>query len=173
MDRTVLKRFVDKELKQTITKRNYRLNRFWKLLGLHVDLIGDMETPAMIMEGHCLSCYVHNFNLIFTSRYEEGEEVYRVKLQQDQLFDLEEIQKWLKSAEHRTVYRIRMKSHEDLFLVGYSFKEKPRRQGAPDDGTPEPEKYPVYGKFGAKVYFTKDYAEEIVSHYELEYCEII
>lgn len=172
MDRTVLKRFVDKELKQTISKRNYRLDRFWKLLGLHVDLIGDMETPAMIMEEHCLSCYVHNFNLIFTDRYEEGEEVYRVKLQQDQLYDLEKITEWLKSAEHRRVYRILMKD-QPLYLVGYSFKEKPKRKGAEDDGQPEPEKYPVYGKFGAKVYFTKDYAEEIVNHYKLDYCDIV
>jgi hypothetical protein len=31
----------------------------------------------------------------------------------------------------------------------------------------------VYGKYGAKIYFTEDYAKEIVQFYDLTYCEIV
>jgi hypothetical protein len=57
-----------------------------------------------------------------------------------------------------------MKETPALFLVGYSFKDKPQT---------DQDKYPVYGKYGAKVYFTEDYAKEIIDYYQLDYCEII
>ena len=94
-----MKRQLDKDLKQTIQKRNQRLDQFWSKLGLEVEIIGDMETPAVIKDNYCLACYVHNFNLIFTDHYDQGKELYRVKLQKDQVFDTEPIVEWLKTAK--------------------------------------------------------------------------
>jgi hypothetical protein len=56
MERTVMKRPLERELKQTIEKRNKRLAAFFEQLGLEVEIIGDMETPAVIKEQYCLSC---------------------------------------------------------------------------------------------------------------------
>jgi uncharacterized HAD superfamily protein len=161
MERTVMKRPLERELKQTIEKRNKRLAAFFEQLGLEVEIIGDMETPAVIKEQYCLSCYVHNFNLIFTDHYDQGNELYRVKLQKEQEYETEPIVNWLKTATHRRIFRIKMKE-QDLYLVGYNFKDK---------NSPE-EKYPVFGKYAPKIYFTEDYATDLIALYNLDYCEV-
>lgn len=164
MERTTMKRKLSPELKETIQKRNYRLKKFWEKLGLPVEIIGDMETPAVIKGDYCLACYVHNFNLIFTDHYEQGTEVYRIKLQKIQEFEIEPILNWLKTATHRRIFKIKMKEAPELYLVGYNFMEQ---------ANDEQVKYPVFGKFSPKVYFTEDYAKDIVNFYELGYCEIV
>jgi uncharacterized HAD superfamily protein len=161
MERTIMKRPLERELKQTIEKRNARLSAFFEQLGLDVEIIGDMETPAVIKEQYCLSCYVHNFNLIFTDHYDQGSELYRVKLQKEQEYETEPIVNWLQTATHRRVFRIKMKE-QDLYLVGYNFKNKDN----PED------KYPVFGKFAPKIYFTEDYAIDLIKLYDLDYCEV-
>ncbi len=165
MERTTMKRKMSKELKDTIQKRNHRLSKFWEKLGLDVEIIGDMETPAVIKGDYCLACYVHNFNLIFTNHYDKGDEVYKVKLQKNIDFEIEPILEWLKTATHRRIYKIRMKSEPNLFLVGYNFKSK--------EGEQENIKYPVFGKYTPKIYFTQDYAGEIINFYNLDYCEVV
>ncbi len=157
-----MKRPLDKDLKLTIEKRNRRLLSFFELLNMEVDIIGDMETPAIVKDNLCLSCYVHNFNLIFTTHYEKGVELYRVKLQKDQEVDAAQVEQWLQTAEHRIIYKIKL-INQPLYLCGYSFKNK---------NNPE-EKYPVFGKFAPKVYFTKDYAAELIDLYKLDYCEVV
>jgi hypothetical protein len=161
MERTVMKRPLDRELKQTIEKRNKRLAAFFKQIGLDVEIIGDMETPAVIKENFCLSCYVHNFNLMFTDHYDQGNELYRIKLQKDQEYDTELILNWLKTATHRRIYRIKMKD-QPMYLVGYNFKNREESE----------EKYPVFGKYAAKIYFTEDYATDLINMYSLDYCEV-
>ncbi len=162
LERTTMKRPLDKELKYTIDKRNKRLAAFLELLGMDADIIGDMETPAIIKEQYCLACYVHNFHLVFTSHYEQGTELYRVKLQKDMVYEMEPIINWLKTATHRRIYKVKM-SNNDLYLVGYNFKNK----NNPED------KYPVFGKFAPKIYFTEDYALDLIKLYELDYCEVV
>lgn len=163
IERTTMKRPMDKDLKQTIQKRNARLAAFWDHLGLDVEIIGDMETPAVIKGDYCLACYVHNFNLIFTDHYEQGKEVYRVKLQKIFEYDAEHISEWFKTATHRRIYKIRMLQDPKLFLVGYNY----------DIQGNEKVKYPVFGKFCPKVYFTREYANDIMNYFELNYCEVI
>jgi hypothetical protein len=162
MIRTVMKRPLEKELKLTIEKRNKRLAAFFHHLGLDIDLIGDMETPAVVKEGYCLSCYVHNFNLIFTDHYNQGQELYRTKLQKDQETDIPLITEWLKTATHRKVFRIRMREQE-LYVVGYNF------QGEVDSS----DKFPVFGKYAPKIFFTEDYAHDLIALYNLDYCEVV
>lgn len=162
--RTTMKRPLDKALKQTIHKRNARLASFWELVGLDVEVIGDMETPAVIKEDYCLACYVHNFNLIFTDHYDQGKEVYRVKLQKEQQFEVEPIIEWLKTATHRRIFKIKMKNDLNLFLVGYNFGVRKEDEN---------QKYPVFGRFSPKVFFTKEYAEDVMNLYNLDYCEVL
>jgi hypothetical protein len=163
MERTVMKRPLDKELRQTIEKRNRRLSIFFSKIGLNdIEIVGDMETPAVVKQNYCLSCYVHNFNLIFTSHYDQGTELYRIKLQKEQEYDIATIENWLQTATHRRIYRIKIKNL-DMYLVGYNFRNKE---------TPE-DKYPVFGRYSSKIYFTEDYAQDLINLYQLDYCEII
>ncbi|MFM2387010.1 MAG: hypothetical protein RL660_1767 [Bacteroidota bacterium] len=162
MERTVLKRAIDQNLKQTIEKRNKRLLNFFRQINSAVEIVGDMETPAVVLGNVCLSCYVHNFNLVFTNHYLQGEEVYRVKLQKDQMLDMQAVEQWINNAVHRPVYRIKLNT-PDLYLVGFNFNRT-------DTGE---EKFPVFGKHGAKVYFSKDFAQDIVGLYGLDYCSIV
>lgn len=164
MDRTNMKRQLDKDLKHTIQKRNNRLAEFFDKFGLEVEIVGDMETPAVIKGNYCLACYVHNFNLIFTSHYDQGTEVYRIKLQKLQEFDPAPILEWLQTAIHRRIYRIQMKQEPNLFLVGYNFKSKSKS---------DTDKYPVFGKFTPKVYFTEQYATDIIEIFNLDYCQVV
>lgn len=164
IERTTMKRQMDKDLKQTIQKRNHRLAKFWEQLDFDVEIIGDMETPAVIKNDYCLACYVHNFHLIFTDHYDQGAEVYRVKLQNIFEFEIDPIIEWLKTATHRRIYKIKMKEEPKLFLVGYNYSVKAGEEKV---------KYPVFGKYSPKVYFTQDYANEIMEFYNLEYCEVI
>jgi hypothetical protein len=158
-----MKRQLDKELRQTIEKRNKRLEAFFELLGLDTDIVGDMETPAVILNNECLSCYVHNFSLVFTDHYQQGKELYRIKLQKDQVYDPQIITNWLKTATHRIIYRVKMASY-DLYVVGYNQKSEDETKG----------KFPVFGKYGSKIFFTQEYAQNIIDLYDLSsFCEII
>ncbi|MBL7772415.1 MAG: hypothetical protein JNM95_06125 [Chitinophagaceae bacterium] len=164
MERTTMKRKLSKELIQTVQKRNYRLAKFWEELGLDVEIVGDMETPAVVKDSYCLACYVHNFYLIFTDTYDRGNEVYRVKLHSVFEYDTDKIIEWLKNSTHRKIYRIRMKEHPKLYVSGYSMKDKK---------STDKQKYPVFGKYSAKVFFTDQYAKDIIDIYQLEYCEVV
>lgn len=164
MERTTLKRELSDDLRKTIQKRNYRLSKFWQLLGMDVEIIGDMEMPAVIKDNYCLACYVHNFYLIFTDHYDQGKELYRIKLQNDIQFDMAPVINWLKTATHRRIYKIKLKHIDDLFVVGYNYKTK--------EAT-EKSKFPVFGKYAPKIYFTEQYAQDIIQIYQLDYCEVV
>jgi hypothetical protein len=157
-----MKRPLERELKQTIEKRNKRLLTFFQQLGIDVEIIGDMETPAIVKDEFCLSCYVHNFNLVFTDHFNKGNELYRIKLQKEQEIDEAMVSNWLETATHRRVFRVKIKSC-DLYLVGYNFKGE----------TEAEDKYPVFGRYAHKIYFTEDYAQELIDLYQLDFCEVV
>ena len=86
-----------------------------------------------------------------------------MKLQKIFEYDAEPISEWFKTATHRRIYKIRMLQDPKLFLVGYNY----------DIQGNEKVKYPVFGKFCPKVYFTREYANDIMNYFELNYCEVI
>ncbi|MHA3046529.1 hypothetical protein JSO59_004070 [Riemerella anatipestifer] len=64
-----------------IIKRNKRLQSFFENLNIPVKIIGDINTPAVIYKNKkVLSCYAHNFDLIFIDRPKNGTEIFRHKL---------------------------------------------------------------------------------------------
>lgn len=152
---------------RVISRRNERLQRFFELYYEGTDtvfrLIGDKNCPAIIVnEVQCLSCFVKNFNLHFTNKPNQGDVIETVKLQKDQQMDKVRIAEVLAMAEHREVFKIQ---HGDsgLFLAGYNFKNKSELAG----------KYPVFSRFNPKIYFSKEYADEIVesyTDYDLKVC---
>lgn len=155
--------------KESIEKRNNRLLRFFQAVygSKSVMIIGDPNKPAVILMGNensasVISCYVHNFTLIFTDSPTQGNHVYSVTLTEKACKhpDKEEVMRIVDSSKHRSVYRVKMKE-KNLFLSGYNFMDR----------TVEETKYPVFSRFGMKVYFNKETAERVVeqfSDYNLE-----
>jgi hypothetical protein len=148
---------------EAIQRRNKRLLNFFIDSGIPVRLIGDDNCPAVVYkEKYVLSCYVKNFDLIFTDKPKEGSEVTRVKLQQGVSFPKEDLVKLLDNCEHRKVYRVKVKG-TSLFLSGYNFLDKQNSEG----------RYPVFSKFGSKIYFSQEYAEQICADYAEYDLEIV
>jgi hypothetical protein len=52
----------------------------------------------------------------------------------------------------------------DLFVAGYSYKSK-------EIG--DKSKFPVFGRFAPKIYFTEQYASDIIKIYNLDFCEVV
>ncbi len=155
--------FNKEPLEQVIERRNKRLKEFFNKANISIKLIGDPNSPAIIYnEKWCLSCYVHNFNIIFTDKPDKGNELKRYKLVNDLQIDPKEISDIILNSDHRKVFRIKL-SGQDLFLSGYNFIDK----AIPNT------RYPVFAKFGSKIYFDKQYAENIIKDYTDYQLEIV
>jgi len=139
-----------------IKRRNKRLLTFFKDSGIdEVRLIGNENCPAVIYkERFVLSCYVKNFELIFTDKPFEGTEVARVKLLHGANADKTELIALLDNCEHRKVYRVKVKDVE-LYLAGYNFLDKENSEG----------KFPVFSRHNPKIYYDKEYADQICADY--------
>lgn len=150
-----------------ISRRNERLERFFSLLydgsETRFRIIGDKNCPAVIVnESWCMSCFVKNFELNFTDKPNHGEIIAIIKLQKDQVIDREQIMGVINTSEHRPVYKLRY-SDTELYLAGYNFTNKTEMTG----------KYPVFAKEHPKIYFSRDYAEQIadtLDSYNLSIC---
>lgn len=145
-----------------IIRRNKRVLKFFEILDLDVKLYGNINNPAVIYRNHtALSCYVHNFNLIFTDKPKSGKEIFRYKLLDEQLFNEQQVDliyDWLHNYTHRSCFAVGVVG-TNLRLSGYNFINKER--------LPE-NQYPVFSEFDYKLYFDKEYAEGIVNDYSTD-----
>lgn len=157
--------------KESIEKRNNRLLRFFQAIygPKSVMIIGDPNKPAVILLGEnysasVLSCYVHNFTLIFTDSPSQGDHIHSITLTEKACRnpDSEEIMNVIHNSKHRHVYRVKMKDR-NLFLSGYNFIDR----------TKEETKYPVFSRFGMKIYFNKETAERVAEQFEEYNLEVI
>ncbi|UKJ08805.1 hypothetical protein [Solitalea lacus] len=138
-----------------IQRRNKRVVDFFTRSGFSIKLLGDPNCPAIIYNDlFCLSCYVKNFDLIFTDKPKAGSEIFRIKLESESRMERPELMDVLDRAEHRRVFKVKI-SNAELFLSGYNFLDK---------GRPET-RYPVFAKHGAKIYFDEEYAKQICYDY--------
>lgn len=146
-------------------RRKIRLEQFFKTLGFGVRLIGNPNTPAIILdESICVSAFVHNFNLIFTNQPSQGAHLLKLKLEHEPQFNLDEVFRVLLASEHRPVFGIRY-AHSDLFLAGYNFIDRKTSFG----------KYPVFARQGngTKIYFDRSYAESVCEEFKSDYQLIV
>ncbi len=138
-----------------IARRNKRLLTYFRTSGIDVRLIGNENCPAVVYkEKYVLSCYVKNFDLIFTNKPYEGEEVSRIKLIHGAVAEKDDLIKLLDTCEHRRAFRVKIQNAE-LYLSGYNFLDKEALEG----------RYPVFSRFNGKIYFDKEYAEQICKDY--------
>jgi hypothetical protein len=154
---------------ETILKRNERLKKFFHQIFPEdeVMIIGDPNKPSIIRipkdaPAYCISCFVHNFTLIFTDSPFRGNHIYSITLTERAVRHTprEQVIDAIKNSSHRTVYQIQEKN-SGLLLCGYNFIDK----------TNEETKYPVFSRFRPKIYFNMENVQELVDRfpsYELE-----
>lgn len=139
------------DLSEVIKRRNARLAEFFKLIGLYVRIIGDENSPAMILNDRfVLNAYVHNFELRFTDNPVKGNIIYTVKLSENPNFDKNKVISCIEDYEKRPVFRIGLRD-TNLYLSGYNFLNREEKLG----------RYPVFSAYAPKIYFTKDKADEV------------
>lgn len=98
---------------------------FFKKWNIEVELLGDYNAPLIVTQDNvALSCYLHNFNLVFMDSNHNAKEVFRVKLNASLfLVDYSEMLiEWFNSAQHRKLFFIKL---NDLFYhrTAYCFTE--------------------------------------------------
>lgn len=150
---------------QDIEKRNRRLKKFFESKNIDVKIIGDINKPAVIANNEtCLSCYVHNFTLIFTDKPFKGEKLFSVKLTDKISTDLDNyFYEWYENAEHRKMYKIIARLNTDglgnLYLTGFNKIEG--------------RLVPVFCEHNPRLYFTEEKAEEISERYSTENIKLL
>lgn len=92
---------------ESLKRRAYFLRKFFKGLNMEISLLGDYNSPLVVTnENIVLSCYLHNFQLIFKDAPHNGNEVFRLKLKNSLKADdyREQFEEWFKASEHRKVF---------------------------------------------------------------------
>ena len=96
---------MQKQIFTDIARRNFYIKQFFMMNEIPVHLLGDANNPLIVNEKNIvLSCFVHNFNLIFKDNSFEGKEVFSVKLKNEAEFCKEKLEYWIKTANHRKIY---------------------------------------------------------------------
>ncbi len=104
-----------------------------------------------MLDSNILNCYVSNFELRFTDAVYGGKIIKTVKLTKGTICESDEwLTKWILSYKHRSVYTVQF-GNEKLYLSGYNFLNTKASEG----------RYPVFSPFAPKIYFDKNYAQEI------------
>lgn len=141
-------------LVEMVIRRNKRLVSLFTRNGISVRLVGDPEKPAVIKnEETVLSCFVKNFNLFFTREPFSDDIVKTIKLKHEPEMNKYELEQILESCRHRHVFKLRLHG-TNLFLAGYNYINSEDAIG----------RYPVFARHKPKVYFDKNYAENIANN---------
>lgn len=141
-------------------KRNILLLRFFKIIFPKNDIriVGKEISPAVVIDfDYVLSCYTHYYELRFTNKNYKGDVLFTLELIDDVkkiVFDIDKIKDWHTISQHRKINKIYLESDSTkapLYLIGWNFKNKITKEG----------KYPVFGEYEPKIYFTKEKTIEV------------
>ncbi|RYE13987.1 MAG: hypothetical protein EOP34_07555 [Rickettsiales bacterium] len=92
-------------LGREVTRRNFLMRRFFTENNVSITLMGDYNSPLIVMEDNVvLSCYAHNFELIFKDDTHNGNELFRIRLKNNPEQIKNKLSKWVEEAKHRKVY---------------------------------------------------------------------
>lgn len=166
-DRIEFKTIDSRNAEEFFKKRAFRIEKFFNQRGIPVQLKGSEENPMIVLfDGMVLSAYVHNFELRFVDRPDQGDLIESIKLTWDNVnnYPLARLIEILKEGEQTAGYRIRIKGTEDLFLCGYAHKE--RDKSILYD---KKELFPVFGKLVPHVHKSREMAEEILEKIQNDY----
>lgn len=156
--KTMSKQKSKDSLEDVILRRNRRLQDFFKSefpeeFGT-IRIIGDENVPAVILnDEYLVACYVKNFDLFLqTTNEDNGGEIFMtIKLNKIPEYNRDEFIKWIQTARHRKVYRIKLsQTPNELYLCGWNYIDKELKDF----------RYPVFSKYNPKVYYKEKVAEE-------------
>jgi hypothetical protein len=140
-------------LDDVIQHRNKLLLNFFTANGINARLTGEDQKPYVVYnEAVLLSCYVKNFELYFVKEPNSNDIVRSFKLN-NQVGNLtHELLETIGLCSHRPVYKIKLESPDNFFLVGFNFRTENHISV----------KYPVFAKHKPNMYFNKEYAANLV-----------
>jgi spore coat polysaccharide biosynthesis protein SpsF (cytidylyltransferase family) len=151
--------------KEDITNRNNSIELFFKTkFNLIVEvIINNRDSPLILIGNKILSCYVHNFKIIFNMIKDDNKsEVFRYHLldHAKKATDEEskEFMEWLIQSNHHECFKLSYGDTE-LYLAGFNFLDRDPENKSTKN------KYPVFSKYNPKIYFNKDYAEQLIESY--------
>ena len=148
-------------LSDVIIRRNERLEKLFKECKVPIRIIGDPQKPVFVYdEVAILSMYVTNFDLHFLLAPDDGE-IARIKIRKHHGLDHDKFMNIITKCEHKAVIKVRYKC-KDLCLSGYNFLDRVNSSG----------RYPVFARYGHKVYFSRKYADELVAELNAENYEV-
>lgn len=155
----------DKEKIALLDRRNKLLLAFFHANGINnIQIMGNAQNPMIIYNNEVrLACYVSNFNLILLEKTGENKILGMLAMDREKkVLDAESILlDFLYNSEHADVYRIRLKALPQLFLCGYTYKDKEHKLG----------REPVFSALDARIFQSIDKANEIIKkmpRYKLE-----
>ena len=113
------------ELSEVIEKRNARLHALFLAMGYNVKILGSSNPAVIINDCTIVSCYVHNFELIFTSVPYGGDHVFTYKLTEAIQIDPETFHKVMSNCVHRPVLHLKTPTFiGELMICGWNFTER-------------------------------------------------
>lgn len=113
-----MKNLTEKDIK----RRNHLIGLFFKANGFDVTIMGSLDNPLFATTDNIvLSCFAHNFELIFKDDSFDGTELFRVQLKSIPLLLKEKVSKWFTHAKHRKVYLFKFNG---LYFSRYERREK-------------------------------------------------
>jgi hypothetical protein len=153
----------EESLEDIVKRRNKWLLSFFTVHGLDVRIVGDVQKPAVILNGtYVLSCYVKNFDLHFTKEPFSDDIVKSFKLKSESEVSKLELLEAIELCSHRPVFKIKLSGLE-LFLVGYNYLDSENAIG----------RYPVFAVHNPKVYFDLDYASKLAESLNEENYQVV
>lgn len=150
------------ELDKMIQDRNDLLLDFFRhhLPKDNVRLVGNPNAPAIIINNHFIAnCYVKNFTIHFTDGNKNGNVVGKHKMNTakvDNYGSKEVFLDWFHSYPMKRCFKIKLDGTH-LYMVGLSYTD-----GDTDNG----DKYPVFAEYEPKIFFTRDYATQLLADLE-------
>lgn len=141
------------DLSDVILRRTKLLEKLFLDCDMPIRIIGDVEKPAFVYdEVAFLSIHVQNFELHFRLDPDDGKDLAVVKLRQRHGMDHKKFMDLLRHASHRAVIKVRLDDCP-LCVSGYNFLDRDNSQG----------RYPVFARYGHKVYFNALYVKDLVA----------
>lgn len=147
---------VNPNLENMVKERNLKLDFFLSTYLPEARWVGNPNSPAIILGGKVMSCYMKNFHIILVDAPNGGKTITKFRLDYElSSTELKILKDWRENVSfHKDIYRLRVKN-TNLFLTGFGTKFDPK------SGTSN-KKYPVFANTDERVYFSKDKAERVI-----------
>lgn len=150
--------------------RDHKIRYIFHQCNINIRLIGQGNKPLIIYKNrYVLSCSINQTTLYFTTSFEKGRVLFKVELMELKTADdklIQKIQQWFSESVHKECFNIRIKE-STLYLSGYNKQEL-----IIDLNETVKKLYPVFSQHNYKLYFSKQYAQNILDAHSTKEIEL-